>query len=250
MPRGQNFELLKLLYQNQMATGDPFTSASPPADTDYQPYDENQSDLASVGQTMAPPEEQLSQPVAKAPEVTQPDRGESPKMSVGKTRLPAYTGGKAFVEGMVKRGWTPAEAAGAAGNVHVESGFRPGIKSSAPGENSFGFLPWNHERLAGLQNYAAKSGKDWQDPETQMDYIHMERTGDSVKFGGSDERTAYKRALAGGGSPADIAARFGRYVERPKDLSQSVKIRQAAAEQYAGMAQSGDDEFTQIVRSM
>jgi Phage tail lysozyme len=250
MPRGQNFELLKLLYQNQMATGDPFSSASP-ADTDYQPYDENQSDLASVGQTMAPPEEQ---PPAPKPEATRPEaptgEAEAPKFSVGKTRLPAYSGGKAFVEGMVKRGWTPEEAAGAAGNVHVESGFRPGIKSSVKNEQSFGFLQWNHERLEGLKNYAAQNRKDWQDPETQMDYIHMERTGDSIKYGGSDERTAYRRALAGGGSPSEIAARFGRYVERPKDLSQSVQIRQAAAEQYAGMAQSGADEFTQIVRSM
>ena len=156
-----------------------------------------------------------------------------PKAKVGKTKAGAYSGGEAFVRGMIKRGWTPEEAAGVAGNVHVESGFRSEIKSSAPTEQSYGFLQWNKERLQGLKNMAASKGLDWRDPETQMDWIHMERTGESTKYGGGDERTAYKKALSGGGSPAQIAERFGRYVERPKDLSQSVEQRKAAAIEYA-----------------
>jgi hypothetical protein len=150
--------------------------------------------------------------------------------------LEVYAPGKTFVEGMVKRGWTPQEAAGAAGNVHVESGFRPEIKSSVPGEQSYGYLQWNQERLQGLKTMAAATKRDWRDPETQMDWIHMERTGDSVKYGGGDERSAYARAFSGGGSPAAIAERFARFVERPRDLSQSVGIRRQAAEQYAAQA--------------
>jgi len=164
----------------------------------------------------------------------EPTTGEEtsrPKGKGGKTET--YAGGKALVEGMIKRGWTPDEAAGLAGNVHVESGFKPAVKSSVKEEQSYGFMQWNHERLQGLKNMAEARGLDWKDPEAQMDWIHMERTGESMKYGGTDERNAYKKAFAGGGSAADIASRFGRYVERPKDLSQSVNQRMSAATQYA-----------------
>ena len=160
------------------------------------------------------------------------------KTKAGKT--PEYSGAEAFVQGLVKRGWTPEEAAGAAGNAHVESGFKSGVKSSAPGEQSFGFLQWNSKRLQGLKNYAASKGMDWQDPEAQLDWIHLERTGGSTKYGGPDESAAYKKALAGGGSPQDIAARFGKYVERPKDLSQSVNQRMSAASSYLKFAKTSE----------
>jgi len=146
--------------------------------------------------------------------------------------VPDYPGASAFVQGMIKRGWSPQEAAGAAGNVHVESGFRPEVKSSSPKEQSYGFMQWNHERLAGLKNMAEARGADWTDPEVQMDYINMERTGESKKFGGSDERSAYRRAFEDGGSASEIAERFGRYVERPWRLADSLEIRKLAAEQY------------------
>jgi len=164
---------------------------------------------------------------------------ESAPRSKGKGKTETYAGGKALVEGMIKRGWTPEEAAGLAGNVHVESGFKPAVKSSVKEEQSYGFMQWNHERLQGLKNMAAAKGLDWRDPEAQMDWIHMERTGESMKYGGTDERSAYKKAFAGGGSAADIASRFGRYVERPKDLSQSVNERMSAATQYARLVGGG-----------
>ncbi len=163
----------------------------------------------------------------------EPTKGEETKRPGLGKKVEAYSGGDAFVKGMIKRGWTPEEAAGAAGNVHVESGFKPGIKSSVPTEQSFGFLQWNKERLQGLKNMAAAKKLDWKDPEAQMDWINMERTGESVKYGGTNESSAYKKAFAGGGDPATIAERFGKYVERPKDLSQSVAQRRGAATQYA-----------------
>jgi Phage tail lysozyme len=135
----------------------------------------------------------------------------------------------AFIAGMRRRGWTTEEAKGTAGNIAVESGFSPTVKSSVPNESSYGFLQWNKERLQGLKNYADSVERDWRDPETQMDWMDMERSGASRSFGGSDERTAYRRAFAGGGTPAEIAARFAKYVERPKDLSQSINQRVAAA---------------------
>lgn len=160
----------------------------------------------------------------------EPTTGEEAKASVGKTK--DYPGAEPFVQGLVKRGWTPEEAAAAAGNAHVESGFRPGIKSSVKNEQSFGFLQWNKERLQGLKNMSAAKGMDWQDPEAQLDWINMERSGESTKYGGGSEKSSYEKAFKGGGSPSEMAARFGKYVERPKDLSQSVNQRMAAADSY------------------
>lgn len=167
----------------------------------------------------------------------EPTKGEQPVSKEQLTKIRASASGKSLVDGMIKRGWTPEEAAALAGNVHVESGFRPEIKSKAAGEQSYGFMQWNKERLAGLKNMAAAKGIDWRDPEAQMDWIHMERTGESAKYGGSNEASAYKKAFGSGGTPAQLAERFGRYVERPKDLSQSVKQRMSAADQYAALVQ-------------
>jgi LysM repeat protein len=141
--------------------------------------------------------------------------------------------GSAFMEGMLRRGWTVEEAAAVAGNAHVESGFQPGIKSSVPNENSYGFLQWNQRRLKGLQNMAAQTQRDWTDPEVQMDWINMERTGDSVNYGGEDESRMYAKAFEGGGTPEDMAERFGQFVERPLKLSDTAHIRRAAAAKYA-----------------
>jgi len=133
---------------------------------------------------------------------------------------------------MVNRGWSVPEASAAAGNVHVESGFRPGIV--APNGDT-GLLQWNGGRLSGMQRYAAATGRDWRDPEAQMDWIAMERSGDSRRWG-VDERGGYRRAFAGGGAPGDMAATFGQYVERPKDLSATVGQRSAMAVAYGGGA--------------
>jgi len=163
----------------------------------------------------------------------EPDEEEQPKPMGLRMRVERYPGASDFIRGMVKRGWKPEEAAGAAGNVHVESGFRS-IPSNVPGEQSFGLLQWNGQRLQGLRNYATVHGLDINDLETQMDYANLERTGDSVAYGGTDERGNYRAAFKPGGSPADIAERFGRFVERPLDLGSTLAVRRRAAEQYYG----------------
>jgi len=141
-----------------------------------------------------------------------------------------------FVRGMMKRGWTLNEAAGAAGNVHVESRFNPGIKSTAPGENSHGLMQWNGPRLRGLINYAAQSGgRDWHDPEVQMDYIDLERKGKSADYGGSNESVAYDKAFRGGGTAGDIAHRFNAFVERPLNPAATAATRRAMADKYAAL---------------
>jgi hypothetical protein len=236
--KGKDLELLKQMFMRQLASNEAmsedvgsrweelFASTKPEPTEVEKPLPEVKPEpVEPYPYTKGGEGGGGAEPIAKS---QQPAKPQLTKTKPGA----AYPGAPAFVEGMIKRGWTPEEAAGAAGNVHVESGFRPEIKSSVPGENSYGFLQWNKERLRGLKNMAAATSRDWTDPDVQMDYIHAERTGESVKYGGADERTAYKRALAGGGTAAEIAERFGRFVERPADLSQSVRTRRQMAEMY------------------
>jgi hypothetical protein len=249
MPGTDTTEVARSLLEDGQGTRNPdlltklLTSGGAPADTspgDKIDYAHLIMTLLGSSVNAAPAGDQGSQSVgAFTPEGVGYSPAEPTTGEESKNRLPSpkdvkgYPGAEAFVKGMIARGWTPAEAAGAAGNVHVESGFKPGVKSSVPGEQSFGFLQWNKDRLQGLKNYAASKGIDWQSPEAQMDWINLERTGGSVKYGGTNESAAYKKALAAGGSPEQIAARFGQFVERPKDLSQSVRERMGAAVQYA-----------------
>jgi len=135
-----------------------------------------------------------------------------------------------FVDGLTRRGFSPAEAAAVAGNVHVESSFYPGIKSSVPGENSHGFMQWNGPRLRGLQNFASATGRDWRDPEAQLDWIALERDGGSERFGGTNERGSYERAFGKGGTPGELAVRVGRFVERPLDIGATAGMRARIAE--------------------
>jgi Phage tail lysozyme len=190
----------------------------------------NQGD-SPLANLLTPPKKPEPKKPPEEPTKPEPTQLKPPKPLYARTEegLPAAS---AFVRGMIRRGWTPEEAAGAAGNVHVESGFRPGVKSSLAKEQSFGLMQWNHERLQGLMKMAMATGRDWQDPETQMDWINMERTGESMQYGGADERDSYRRAFKGGGSAADIAERFGRFVERPKSLSDTLSTRRQMAENY------------------
>ena len=251
MPDTDTTEVARSLLEDGQGTRSPdlltklLSSGGAPADTSpgEDKIDYTHLIMALLGSSVnaAPAGEEGGQSVgATTPEGAGYSPAEPTTGVESKGRLPAaakdvkgYAGAEAFVKGMIKRGWTPSEAAGAAGNVHVESGFKPGVKSSVPGEQSFGFLQWNKDRLQGLKNYAASKGMDRQSPEAQMDWINLERTGGSVKYGGTDESGAYKKALSAGGTPEQIAARFGQYVERPKDLSQSVRERMGAAMQYA-----------------
>lgn len=127
--------------------------------------------------------------------------------------------------GLQKRGFTKEEAAAVAGNVDAESSFRPGIVNSI---GAVGYMQWLGPRKQGLFNYAQSVGKDWSDPEVQLDYIALERSGESVKYSGpnSSEKANYDKAFASG-DPTQMAADFGRFVERPSaaELEGSMNTR-------------------------
>lgn len=259
--KAKDIELLKLLFQRQMASSDAISQFA----NKWTAAPEPGGGVAGGGGVglggptalstswLGEPEEEQPEPRVKAeaqakpePEKPKQTKPAEPLMSKQRAKpsvlpygkkvgdLATYTSGKTFVEGMVSRGWTPEEAAGVAGNVHAESGFRPGIQEQKPiaGRGGYGLIQWTGPRRVAFERYARDTQRDPADPAAQMDWLHMERTGGSTKYG-VDERASYKRAFAGGGTPEDIAERFGRFVERPADLSQSVATRRAMAARYA-----------------
>lgn len=78
-------------------------------------------------------------------------------------------------DGLLQRGFTPVQAAALAGNMRQESSFNPASWNEKEGAG--GLLQWRNDRLAALQSMAASEGKDWTDPDVQMDFIAREMTG-------------------------------------------------------------------------
>jgi len=120
---------------------------------------------------------------------------------------------QSLMYGLQKRGFTKEEAAAVSGNVQGESGFDTSIQDFKKSEH-FGLMQWGGNRFKGLQNYAKTKNADWTDPEIQYDWIALERSGESAKYGGSDESRGYKKALASG-DVKQMAHDFVQYVERP-----------------------------------
>lgn len=117
--------------------------------------------------------------------------------------------GKRYQKALMAMGWSVEEANAAAGNMMHESGTRGSQAVGASGD--FGLMQWLGPRKRGLMNYAASQGKSPTDEGIQLQWANMERTGESVKYGGSDERSFYKRAF----SYDDPVAGFMMEAERP-----------------------------------
>ena len=66
------------------------------------------------------------------------------------------------------------QAAVAAGNFKQESEFRSWAENKE--EGAHGIMQWRLGRFDNLKAYAAGKGKDWQDPEVQMDFFVYEGT--------------------------------------------------------------------------
>jgi len=85
-------------------------------------------------------------------------------------------------QGLRQRGYSEAAAAGIAGNLVWESGLRSGALGDQG--TSAGLAQWHAERLDALKSFAAARGASWQDPNTQLDFLHRElQTSESVTGG-------------------------------------------------------------------
>jgi hypothetical protein len=114
------------------------------------------------------------------------------------------------IDYLVKKGMTPAQAAGVVGNLLQESTLNSGAHNK--GENAYGLAQWRGQRLTDLQNFAAAKGKSIDDVNTQLDFILHELNGKESKAG---------QMLFASKTADEAAYNFGKYYERPKTVEQS-----------------------------
>ena len=96
------------------------------------------------------------------------DRMRAPKIS-GTTR----ERGQRLVSKLVSLGYTPAAAAGIAGNIQQESSFNPSVRPGDKG-TAHGLAQWRGDRWVNMQKYAASKGKSPYDFDTQVEFIDYE----------------------------------------------------------------------------
>ena len=122
----------------------------------------------------------------------------------------------AYLEGTL--GLSPAQAAGVAGNLEVESGLDPSAYNA--GENAHGIAQWEGGRWTALQQFAAQNGTSATDMDTQLAFLGNELHGS--ESGALSQLTATN-------TPADAAAAFDQYYERSSGSSRATRIADANA---------------------
>jgi hypothetical protein len=103
-------------------------------------------------------------------------------------------------DGLIARGFSPAQAYALMGNIKQESGFSPNANN--PGEGAFGIIQWREDRRANLERFAASQGKPANDLNTQLDFIKYEMTKgaearNAAPFLASTDLSSANRALKG-----------------------------------------------------
>lgn len=131
---------------------------------------------------------------------------------------------KYLLDGLVRRGYTPAAAAGMVGNAAQESGFRTDV--AGDGGAAVGLWQWNGPRKESLIRFANNNGQDAFDPDTQMDYLHHEL---STKYKG------VQKMLRQSDNPRQAAFAFSRHFERPNPKYANNAHRMGAAESFFKM---------------
>jgi hypothetical protein len=115
-------------------------------------------------------------------------------------------------------GLSPAQAAGVAGNLQVESGFNPAAYNA--GEGAIGIAQWEGGRRQALDAFAAQAGSSETDLGTQLGFLVKELHG--------PESGAYQQLLATS-DPGSAAAAFDQYYERSSGGSRATRIADAQA---------------------
>lgn len=124
------------------------------------------------------------------------------------------------------KGLTPAQIAGAMGNLKIESGFNP--RSVNPGEGAIGLAQWEGGRRSALQHYASSHGGKETSLSIQLGFMWHELTG--------SESGALK-ALRKTHDPAAAASVWDGQYERSDGTTRGARISSAHA--IAKTIQSG-----------
>lgn len=129
---------------------------------------------------------------------------------------------------LIEKGLTPAQAAGIVGNLKAESNFNTTVKGKADNKGSQGIAQWHSERKTGLFNFAKSQKKDWENLDTQLDYLLHELN------------TTHKRAfekLKKTKTPDEAALVFMNEFEKPAKWAkkQSTQLRINTARNVMGL---------------
>jgi hypothetical protein len=113
---------------------------------------------------------------------------------------------------------TPAQAAGVAGNLQVESGFDPTAHNDR--EGAIGLAQWEGGRRTRLQQFAAARHTSETDLGTQIDYLIYELQGPEAGALAQLQRAT---------TAASAASVFDQYYERSAGTSRKQRVDDATA---------------------
>lgn len=122
----------------------------------------------------------------------------------------------AYLEGTLSL--TPAQAAGVAGNLEVESNFSPTAANAK--EGAVGIAQWEGGRRTALDQYAAATGGSETSLATQLGFLGQELHG--------SESGAFT-ALLNTSTPEQAAAVFDQDYERSSGAARSTRVADAQA---------------------
>lgn len=126
----------------------------------------------------------------------------------------------------VKKGLSPAAAAGIAGNAAVESSFNPEAYNA--NEGAIGIFQWEGGRRTALQSFAARTGGSETSLQTQLDFAWYELT--------HGEKGALSQIQHAAITPAAAAAAWDQYYERSAGTTRQRRESEASSlyGQYTG----------------
>jgi hypothetical protein len=124
-----------------------------------------------------------------------------------------------IIDFLVKKGLTPEQSAGIAGNLYVESGFNTTI----PGDNgtSIGLAQWHSNRMDRMIGWLDSNGYELSSIVGQLSFLWWELN--------NYEKNALDN-IKSADSPTESANIFARYYERP--LSKNYTKRERYAEKF------------------
>jgi len=129
-----------------------------------------------------------------------------------------------LLDGLIKRGARPVEAAAIVGNGAQESGFD--TEAIGDGGQAFGLWQHNGPRKNAMLNAAKSAGRNIADPDFQMDYVWHELN--------TSENKALK-AMRKTDNPRHTSYVFSKYFERPNPKFANNAHRMSAAESFFKM---------------
>lgn len=121
------------------------------------------------------------------------------------------------------KGLADHQIAGILGNIYAESGLNPGINEKNPlvagSRGGYGLCQWTGGRRVNLENYAASTGKQVNDPVMQCEFLWIELNGSEI---------AALNALKISTTVYDASTAFLTKFERPANQGDAVRNKRAS----------------------